>query len=315
MKRLLLTCAALALLAAPTALGATPATGAKTMHGTVVAKDRAHHGLVVASPAGVVRTIKAPGAFAKTDVGRRVVVRYRLAGGALPVALGVTRGRDAGSALVRGTVMRLGRGHAVLSAGGSALSVSLATAKRQRVLSSSGSGPELGDKVKVEVEIDDDGSLEATGVTVTSTGAPSTQSASEGELEVRGTVTAVTPAVIVKTGTSVVVTCIVPAGATPTGIAVGDLVEVKCDLIGGQWTLRKAHGEDDEEHDEEHSGHSSHGSKVKVLGTLTSLDPANLTVKRGSGELVTCDVPAGVSLTGLTAGQLVEMKCRTINGV
>jgi len=213
---------------------------------------------------------------------------------------------------VRGTVIRLGRGHAILSAGGSALSVSLATPKGQRALSSSGSGPELGDKVEVEVEIDDDGSLDATGVTVTSTGTPSAQSASEGELEVRGTVTALSPAVVVKTGTGVVVTCVIPAGTTPAGIAVGDLVEVKCDLIGGQWTLRKAHGEDEDD-EEEHGDDDSHDSKVEVRGTLTSLDP--LTVKRGSGELAVCRVPAGVSLAGLAVGQVVEMECRTIDGV
>jgi len=307
MKRVLLVGAAVALFVAPTALGAGPASTAKTMRGIVVAKDKAHQGLVVASPAGAVRTISAPRAFAKTDVGRRVVVRYRVSGGGLPVAVGVDRGGEAGKALVRGTIIRLRKGHAVLSAGGSALSVSLKLPKRQRQLSASAAGPQAGDEVEIEVEIDDDGSLDATGVTVTSAGAPSAQSASEGELEVRGTVTAFSPAVVVKTGTGVVVTCVIPAGTVPTGIAVGDLVELKCDLIGGQWTLRKAHGEDDDE-----QGHDdSHGSEVK--GMLTSLDP--LTVKRGSGELVTCRVPTGVSLAGLVVGQVVELKCRTIDGV
>jgi hypothetical protein len=381
MKRVLLLGAAVALFVAPTALGAGPASTAKTMRGIVVAKDKAHHGLVVASSAGAVRTISAPLAFAKTNVGRRVVVRYRVSGGGLPVAVGVDRGGEAGKALVRGTIIRLRKGHAVLSAGGSALSVSLKTPKRQRQLSSSGAGPQAGDEVEIEVEIDDDGSLDATGVTVTSAGAPSAQFASEGELEVRGTVTALSPAVVVKTGTGVVVTCVIPAGTVPTGIAVGDLVELKCDLIGGQWTLRKAHGEDDDEQGQD----DSHGSKVKVRGTLNSLDPLTvtlgagtpvvcvvpvgvslagfvvgdsvkmecmrsgdtltlhelekkhgtgdhaaggelevkgmltsldpLTVKRGSGELVTCRVPTGVSLAGLVVGQVVELKCRTIDGV
>lgn len=308
MKRLLLALAALSLLVAPTAFGATPAAGAKTitMHGTVVAKDRAHRGLVVATPAGAVMTVKAPVAFVKTDVGRRVVVRYRLVAGGLPVALGVTRGREAAKALVRGTIIRVRRGRAVLSAGGSALTVSLMTPKRQRVLSSSNSGPKAGDEVKVVVEIDDDGSLDATAVTVTSSGVPSAQSAPEGELEVRGTVTAVTPAVVVKTGTGVVVTCVIPVGTTLSGIAVGDLVELKCDLIVGQWTLRRAHGED--EHDGEHGDDDHHGSKVKVRGTLTSLDP--LTVTPGAGAAVTCAVPTGVSLAGFAVGDMVKMKCR-----
>lgn len=306
MKRVLLTGAALVLLVAPTALGATPASGAKTMRGTVVAKDRAHRGLVVAAPSGAVMTVAAPRVFAKTDVGRRVVIRYRLAAGGLRVALGVTRGSEARKALVRGTVVRLGRGHAVLSAGGSALSVSLATPKRHRLLSSSGSGPEPGDRVEVEVEIDDDGSLDATGVTVTSVGSPGTQSAAEGALEVRGIVTALTPGVVVKTGTGVVVTCVVPAATTLTGVAVGDLVEMKCDLVAGQWTLRKAHGEDED--DDEQGDDDSHGGKVKVRGTLTSLGP--LTVTPNAGAAVVCVLPAGVSLAGFAVGDIVAMECK-----
>jgi hypothetical protein len=311
MKRAFLTVAATALLVAPSALGATPATGVKTIAGTVVGKDRSHHALVVASKAGAVRMIEAPGAFQKTDVGRRVVVRYRLSAAGLPVSLGVRRGSEAGTATVRGTVIRVHRGQVLLSAGGSALRVSLATVKRQRVLSSVGAGPKPGDAVEIEVDIDDDGSLDATGVSVTSAGAAGAQSTSEGELEVRGTVLAVSPDVVVKTGTGVVVTCVVPAGSTPAGIAVGDLVELKCDLIGGKWMLRKAHGEDEDEGTQEE--HHSSSSELEVRGTLTSLDP--LTVTSASGEAVTCAIPAGVTLTGFVQGQLVELKCRTIDGV
>lgn len=308
MQRVLLALAALSLLVAPTAFGAGPAAGAQamTMHGTVVAKDRAHRGLVVAAPAGAAITVKAPLAYAKTDVGRRVVVRYRPDAGGLPVALGVTRGREAAKALVRGTIIRVRTGRAVISTGGSALTVSLMAPKRQRVLSSSESGPKAGDEVKVVLEIDDDGSLEATAVTVTGAGVPSAQFASEGELEVRGTVTAVTPSVVVKTGTGVVVTCVIPAGTTLSGIALGDLVELECHLIGGQWTLRKAHGED--ERDGEHGDDDHHGSKVKVRGTLTSLDP--LTVTPGAGAAVTCAIPTGVSPAGFAVGDMVKMKCR-----
>ena len=311
MKRAFLAVAATALLVAPSALGATPTTGVKTIQGIVVGKDRSHRALVVASKAGTVRMIQAPRAFPTTGVGRRVVVRYRLSGAGLPVALGVRRGSEAGTAVVHGTIIRVQRSQAVLSAGGSALRVSLAAVKRPRVLSSAGAGPQPGDEVVVKVEIGDDGSLDATGMAVTSAGTPGARSTSEGELEVRGTVTAVSPAVFVKTGTGVVVTCVVPAGATPAGIAVGDVVEVKCDLIGGQWTLRKAHGED--EHEGKRGEHHSSSSELEVKGILTLLDP--LTVTRASGEAVTCRIPAGMTLTGVTVGQLVEMKCRTSDGV
>ncbi len=314
MKLPLLIGAGLMLVGAPTALAAPPSTATKTstMRGIVVAKDKSQQALVVSTQAGTVRMIKAPAAFARTAVGRHVNVRYRLATGGLAVAVGVQRGGEARQALVRGTLIRVRRGHAVVSAGGSALTVSLRTSARQRALSSSGTGPKAGDDVQVGVKILADGSLGATSVTVVSASAQGAPVASEGELVVRGTVTAVSPALVVKTGTGVVVACSIPAGAAPTGVAVGDRVELRCDLIGGQWTLRQAGGE--HESDDDDDEHASRDSRdLHVHGMLVSLDP--LAVKRSTGEVVTCKVPAGTVLTGLVLGQLVEVRCRTIDGV
>jgi hypothetical protein len=313
MKLPLLIGAGLMLVGASTALAAPPSTATKTstMRGIVVAKDKSQQALVVSTQAGMVRVIKAPTAFARTAVGRHVNVRYRPATGGLAVAVGVQRGGEARQALVRGTLIRVRRGHAVVSAGGSALTVSLRTSARQRALSSSGTGPKAGDDVQVGVKILADGSLGATSVTVVSAAAQGAPVASEGELVVRGTVTAVSPALVVKTGTGVVVACSIPAGAPPTGVAVGDRVELSCDLIGGQWTLRQAGGEHESDDDDDHASRDSRD--LRVHGMLVSLDP--LAVKRSSGEVVTCKVPAGTVLTGLVLGQPVELRCRTIDGV
>lgn len=314
MRLPLLIGAGLMLVGASTALAAPPSTATKTstMRGIVVAKDTSQQALVVSTQAGTVRMIKAPAAFARTAVGRHVNVRYRLATGGLAVAVGVQRGGEARHALVRGTLIRVRRGHAVVSAGGSALTVFLRTPTRQRALSSSGTGPKAGDDVQVGVKILADGSLGATSVTVVNASAQGAPAASEGELVVRGTVTAVSPALVVKTGTGVVVACSIPAGAAPTGVAVGDRVELRCDLIGGQWTLRQAGGEhESDDDDDEHASRDSQA--LRVQGMLVSLDP--LAVKRSTGEVVTCKVPAGTVLTGLVLGQLVELRCRTIDGV
>ena len=322
MKRLLLAAATATLLLVPSAAQAASAgTNPTTLRGTVVARDTAHRSLVVAVPSGSVRTIAAPGSFARVDVGRRVVVRYRIVAGGLPVALTVgTMGRAA-SVLVRGTVLRVAGGRAILNAGGSALSVRLAAPKRQRQLSASGSGLSAGDVVKAELEIHADGSLDASKVVVTEHGAPSSE-ISEAELEVRGTVVSLSPALVVKTGTGVVITCALPTGAVLTGIAVAELVEVKCDLVGGQWTLRKTHAEDDHEDEDEHevdgdghgkSGDDGHESgEIELEGTLTSLDP--LVVTPAGSAAVTCRIPAGMSLRGFELGEIVELKCHTIHG-
>ncbi len=61
MRRLIPLAALVAAILVPTAVAAPKAT--QTLHGTVVAKDRAHHGLVIARPGGAVQTFVAPSAF------------------------------------------------------------------------------------------------------------------------------------------------------------------------------------------------------------------------------------------------------------
>lgn len=327
MRRLLLAAAAVFLLA-PAAYAAPNATNPATVRGVVVAKDKAHRAIVVAARRdGAVRAIVAPRAFRTLDVGQRVAVRYRLVPGKLATAVSVAAEGRSRTALVRGTVIRVANRRAILSAGGSALSVTLVTPKRQRQLSATGSDVKAGDHVQAQVEIHENGSLDAGQVVITAGAAPVAGGVSEGELEVRGTVTGLSP-FAVKTGTGVAVSCIVPAGTAVTGMAVGDLVEVECDLIGGQWTLRSAHkeGAAGAEHatapehangsDDDTAEHGDHGGdtsgKVEVKGMLTSLDP--LTVTPATGAAVTCRVPTGVSLAGFATGQPVEITCRTVDG-
>ena len=61
------------------------------------------------------------------------------------------------------------------------------------------------------------------------------------EREVRGRITSLSPLTVAG------LTCAVPGGVSLTGLQVGDLAEMTCDLIAGQWTLRKIHLEDNDE--------------------------------------------------------------------
>lgn len=313
MKRLLLLGALAAAVLVPAA-AASPA-AQHTLRGTVVAKDRAHHALVVALPGGAVKTVIAPQAFGRTHVGRTVVIRYTGLAGRLPMALGVSLKGHARHAVVQGTIVRLVKRDAVINAGGTALHVHLTATKAKRALASVETDPKVGDTVKVEVEIDPDGSLAASAVVATAAPA-GPQVGSGGEMEVRGKVTALSP-LTVETGTPPVsISCVVPAGITPK-VNLGDMIELKCDLIGTPptWTVRVAHGED------EHSGQSGDdSSEVKVRGTLTfSTDGLSVIVTPPlPSSPVTCTIPSSVLAqvkAQFTAGDVVKAECVKVGDI
>ena len=65
------------------------------------------------------------------------------------------------------------------------------------------------------------------------------------EREVRGRIRSLSPLTV--SG----LTCVVPNPRSLAGFRVGDFVEMTCDLIRGEWTLRKLESEDDDERVEE----------------------------------------------------------------
>jgi len=322
MKRVLLLGAVVAAILVPAAVASPAAT--HTLRGTVVAKDRAHHALVVASSGGKVQTLVAPGAFARTHVGRRVVIRYTGVAGRLPRAVSVSLKGKAQHAVVRGTIVRLVKRHAIINAGGTVLNVTLKTAKRHRALASATSGPQVGDTVEVEVDIDDDGSLDASAVVVT--GAPTAgQAASGGEMEVRGKVTELVPSTptvsghIILTVMGLPVRCEIPPGVT-LNVKVDDMIELKCEAIGNPalWTVRTGHDEDAQAGDDDGQGSpgdDSDSGKVEVQGTIiasfTQLDTIVTVTPQNGGADVGCAIVAG-SLPGFAAGDAVKMECLTV---
>jgi hypothetical protein len=305
MRRLVLAAAIASAVLVPAAGASQQA--ANSFQGTVVGKDNAHRGLIVALRGGAVRTVAAPRAFARTAIGRRVAIRFSSRQGRLPIAVSVTPRGTASHAVVRGTIVRVGKRQAVLSAGGSALTVGLKAAKRKRALASAQSGPQVGDTVNADVEIDDDGSLAANAITVVATPTAPT-AGSDGELEVRGKVKGpLSPtSITVVTGMGVEVTCAIPAGLT-LNVQVDAPIELKCDLIGATWTVRKVHGEND------HGDSGDGDDDVEVHGTVTALTttavPPTITVTPTQGTPVTCTIPTGASLTEVAVNGVVKMEC------
>jgi len=315
MKRLLLLGVLAAAVLVPTATAAPSATG--TLRGTVIAKDRSHHALVVARPGGKVQMLVAPAAFGRTGVGRTVVIRYSAVAGGLPVALTVSLEGRAHKAMVQGTIVRLVKRQAIINAGGSLLRVTLKAPKAQRSLALAKRGPGVGDTVKVEVEIDDDGSLDAGSVVATAAPA-GPRSGSEGEMEVRGIVSVLTPSTASAPGSITVtvrglpVLCAIPAKLT-LDVKVGDLIELECRLMGdpAAWTVRGAETED-EHADDDKSGSGGTSDEIGVRGKITAAflqTSALVTVTPTSGGAdVACAIVPG-SLSGFAAGDSVKMEC------
>lgn len=68
------------------------------------------------------------------------------------------------------------------------------------------------------------------------------------EVEITGNITSLSPLTVTSASRSV--TCVVPPGFPLGGFAVGDLVEITCDLEASSWVLRKMHHEDDDDDDD-----------------------------------------------------------------
>jgi hypothetical protein len=75
------------------------------------------------------------------------------------------------------------------------------------------------------------------------------------EIEIKGTLTSLSPLTV--HGATRTVSCVVPTGMGVGGFAIGDFVEITCDLKGGVFVLRKLEHEDDEEEVDDDRGDNS----------------------------------------------------------
>ncbi len=80
------------------------------------------------------------------------------------------------------------------------------------------------------------------------------------EVEIKGKLASLTPLTLTVTSATRSVTCSVPNAGLLAGFAVGDLVEITCDLVRGSWVLRKLEHEDRADDDEGDDSSRGHGS-------------------------------------------------------
>ena len=78
---------------------------------------------------------------------------------------------------------------------------------------------------------------------------PTSNEPADDEVELKGTIESLSPLTVSSRTRSA--TCTVPAGVTLAGFAVGDFVEITCDLIGGSWVLRVLKHEDENEQEDQ----------------------------------------------------------------
>lgn len=100
-----------------------------------------------------------------------------------------------------------------------------------------------------------------------STASPSSSAsdddAEDDEREITGKLTSLSPVTV--TSSTQTVSCVLPAGMTLSELALGDLVEMTCDLMEGAWVVREIEVEDDDtaaqaDDDDDDHGHSGPGS-------------------------------------------------------
>jgi hypothetical protein len=295
MKRLAL----LVPVAAAAAAAAVPTAGASTFGGVVVKRDAARHTIAVASPAGVVRTVR-------TNRLRAAGTRVSVSAAKLPdrtfrasrvAALG-----RASAARVHGVVLRRLGARTLVSAGGSVLSIRTTA---RTVASANAMRP--GTVVNARVRI--------------SRGALSSprliQAGQVTSFEAEGTIASLSPLQLtIEHGVTITLT--VPAALTlPASLAVGDRVEAIVQFDGTTYTLVTL--KDEQEAQDENDNDNEEQGEVEVEGSVVSVaaDSSSITIQPGrdGSAPVTFAVPTGFDLQGVKAGDRVEAKGFTKAGV
>jgi hypothetical protein len=97
--------------------------------------------------------------------------------------------------------------------------------------------------------------------------------ADDDEIEVKGTLTSLSPLTVLNNGRSF--TCALPAGQLLSGFAVGDFVEMTCDLRAGAFVLRVLKHEDDDEANEDDDENRGPGNAEDDDGDTDNSGPGN----------------------------------------
>ena len=307
MKRVFLLVAA-AIAAIAFALPAT-AGAATTFRGVVIAKDSARKSLVTASRNGVVRTVRARGAFKRVNVGRRVAVRAAALPDGTFAASSVKLLGKARRAHFRATVVAHRGARLFVSAGGSVFALRVRSGHKTGA--SEGSGDlKPGDQVDCDARVGD-GSLESRDKDVSKVG-HSDQLVLEGIYLATADDGTIELAVVHRGRVFVKV----PDDVLVPDFAAGDEVALVVTVDAeGNFTLVKAENENDGNDDDGDVDIDGPKSQFTVAGVLASLDGGYVAVKvEERDKPVRCSVPDGFDLSGFAAGQRVLMACKYNEG-
>src|SRR5436190_280969 len=305
MRRIFLLAAA-ALAALAFALPATAGTTA--FRGVVIAKKAGRHAFVTASKNGVVRTVRARGAFKRVAVGRRVAVRAATLPDGTFAASSVKLLGKARRAHFRATVVAKRGLRLFVSAGGSVFALRVKSGHKTGA--SDGSGDlKPGDEIDCDAGVKG-GNLETRDGDVTKVG-HSDQLVLEGIYLATADDGTIELAVVHKGRVFVKVPDEVMVPDFAPGDEIALVVAVDAD---GNFTLVKA--ENENAGDDDGDGVDIDGQKFAVAGILASMDDKNVTVNVDGNEHrpVTCSVPDGFDLSGFTVGNRVLMGCKYNNG-
>jgi hypothetical protein len=296
MKRLLLVFTLAA------AVMAVPAT-ASAFSGVVLAKKPARGAFVVASRGGVVRTVRAPRRLGAVGVGWRLVFSARRLSDGTFKAGTLRVGGRARRAPLRAVVVRHRGSSYLISAGGSVLAVR-ALARGFSALSRS--GHRAGDIVLGTVRIGRHGLETSSFHKVGHTGS----------LEVEGMFLGMTASgqlrLAVRHRGEVFVN--VPEGFQLPKLAPGDEIElvVSVDSTTGAFTLVSV--QQDDQNDDDNEGVDEDNGKIEVKGAIIDLTADSITVQSHLASPVTCGVPSGFDVSHFKVKDLVEMKCKLVDG-
>jgi hypothetical protein len=295
--------AVLIAVAAALAAALPEAASAAVWRGAVIAKDLARGAVVVTSPSGSARTVRAPARVAALRAGQRLGIRaHELADGTFASKRLRVVGK-AGHARVRAVVVGVHGRRLTLSAGGTVFSV---RSTQRQPAAAEGLAP--GDVVLAELTFGSGG-----------TTAEDVEQVGETELvELEGVVVEVAPGVLfVRLGDDLVEVAL-PADLELPPLESGDLVEliVAVGPDGGFTAVTVGTGEDSPEEDEGVNLDPA-GEVVEAEGTLLAVDPAagTVTLQPGEGAApVTCVAPPGVDLSPFAPGDPAELRCELVEG-
>jgi hypothetical protein len=282
---------------------------ATKLSGVAVSKQTARHTFVVASPHGVLTTVRATaGQLRSTPLGARISVNgTQLADGSFH-ATGVRRSGMAKLAHIRATVLKVNGATLLVAGGGSAFALRLNRAAI-RTNAAARSGPKTGDEIETDVHISH-GRL--VGGTVTTTGTSVL-------IDFSGKVTAMDSTSLTVTDDGVSTVVAIPVGVTlPQLVQIGSEVEIVASVSGATLTLVEIKIDEDGAESGDDGGSNVDGeSGVHVEGFVTFLDAGSITIQPGeNASPVTFAIPPGFTVpAGLAAGSRVEARGAVVGTV